>query len=350
MTRERNCLIRCEYSEAIGYGHLMRCLALADEMKSQGFHVSMLSSEGRPDMRDGYVDAIQQWHTASEILGSPEDADALVALAKAIGASTLVLDFYDISASYPWALRRAGLHWLQFDGFADRPLWADWVVSMSPAADMERYLLQRRDEKTRLLLGPQYAILRPDFIACRRRGGDPGNAGRVLLSFGGGDDRGMTMFCLSALMADPDWQGEVVAVVGRANPHAERIAAWIGQHGEGRVHIHIDASDMAWLMAGCDMAVISGGMTSFEAAAMGLPSMMVCLADNQRANINAWSRLGVSVNLGDAGQLSEEDFVRDFSVLAGDKGRRSEMSRRGQEIVDGRGAERVVKHMMANGG
>jgi len=339
------CLMRCEYSEEIGFGHLMRCLALARELKSRGYRVLMLSENGCPNIQGRYVDAIEQWYTTTEAIGSIKDAIGLVKLAKEIDATLLILDFYNISASYQMEIHGAGLRWLQFDGFASQPLWADWVVSMSPAADIEKYLIQKRNSKTVFLLGPKYAILRPDFKGRRDRVGTSGDVGRVLLSFGGGDDQGMTLFCLDAI-GNSSWKGDVVAIVGRENPHVEQISSWAHRYGGGRVHVSIDEPYMAGVMSDCDMAVISGGMTTFEAAALGLPTLMICLADNQRENIKAWDHLGVSVDLGDASKLVTVDFIRRFLALAEDENGRREMSRRGREIVDGRGAERVAEQIL----
>jgi len=339
------CLIRCEYSEIIGFGHLMRCLTLGHELKRRGYRVFMLSAKGCPDIQSGYADAIEQWYTTTAELGSMEDAAGLVNLTKEIDAVLLILDFYNISEAYQMKVHRAGLRWLQFDGFASQPLWADWVVSMSPAADMEKYLLKRKNSKAIFLLGPKYAILRPDFKVCRNENRIIGNVDRVLLSFGGGDDQGMTLFCLTALI-DSGWNGEVVAVVGRANPHVDQISSWVRRYRDRRVRISIDEPDMAGVMADCDMAVISGGMTTFEAAALGLPTLMICLADNQRENIKAWSRLGVSVDLGDSSRLAKADFIQCFLSLVKDKSRRTEMSRCGRKIVDGRGAKRVAEQIL----
>ncbi|MDT8375580.1 MAG: UDP-2,4-diacetamido-2,4,6-trideoxy-beta-L-altropyranose hydrolase [Mariprofundaceae bacterium] len=342
---DKTCLIRCEYSEKIGFGHLMRCLTLAGELKKYGLAVWVLSSNGRPDMHGRHADSIDRWHVTTTKAGSMEDAAFLAGLAEEVGAELLVLDFYNISESYQLALRHAGRRWLQFDGFADRPLWADWVLSMSPAAEMESYVLRRQNPATHFLLGPKYAILRPDFMAHRGATRSHGDVRRVLLSFGGGDDQGMTLFCLNAIR-ESGWTGAITAVVGRANPSADRISSWADCYGDGRVHVSVDEPDMAGAMSECDMAVISGGMTTFEAAFMGLPALMVCLADNQRANIKAWRSLGVSVDLGDSSQLTKEDFIYHFLALVRDKNRRAELSRHGMEIVDGQGVERVAEQML----
>lgn len=335
------CLIRCEYSETVGYGHLVRCLTLAGVMKKHGLDVWMLSSHGRPELHGDHINSIDRWCITTSEIGSMEDAVHLAGMAKEVGAKLLVLDFYHISEAYQQAIRQAGLHWLQFDGFADRPLWADWVLSMSPAADRKRYALQQRNPVTKLLLGPGYAVLRPEFA--RRRSRPSGDVSRVLLSFGGGDDRGMTMFCLNAIKSS-GWAGELTVVVGRANPSVDQISSWA--KGNENICVKVDEPDMADVMSKCDMAVVSGGMITFEAAAMGLPSLMICLAENQKANIRAWSRLGVSVDLGDCGHLGEKDFIFHFLALAGNERKREALSLRGMEVVDGRGATRVVEQML----
>jgi spore coat polysaccharide biosynthesis predicted glycosyltransferase SpsG len=323
----------------------MRCLVLAAALHEKGCAVYLLSTKGRPELSWENIDVIKEWFLTTNEVGTTDDAQHVVSVAKDIEATLLVLDFYDISESYQLILRDEGLHWLQFDGFARRPLWGDWIVSMSPAADRNRYLLQQKNSETTFCLGPEYAILRPEFRKHTRSSRVIGSVKKVMLSFGGGEDRGLTLFCLEAIKRS-GWEGSVIAVVGQGNPFIKEIHTWASCSGAGWVQIRIDEPDMVGVMADCDLGVISGGMTSFEAAVMGLPTLMVCLAENQKANIEAWSHLGVSVDLGDVGQLEEESFARQFLALVHDEKRREFMSRLGREVVDGQGAERVAEIML----
>ncbi len=336
------CLIRCEYSEQIGFGHLVRCLALACELKKNGYRVSVLSASGRPDIDNSGLYAIDQWYTTSEGLGSAADAANLVSVAREVGVGVVILDFYGISESYQLELREKGISWLQFDGWAKQPFWGDWVLSISPAASEERYLPLKKGSKTEFLLGPEYAILRPEFRANRSGIKKGGAVRQVLLSLGGGDDQGRTLFCLKAI-SKLDWEGVVYVVVGKANPNIPAISAWIERSGDENIILSVAEPEMARVMASSDMAVISGGMTTFEAAVMGLPTLSMRIADNQRANVKAWSQLGVTKDLGEASDLTEASLCYHFLEILENAEMRRSMSQKGMNAVDGLGAERVVR-------
>jgi UDP-2,4-diacetamido-2,4,6-trideoxy-beta-L-altropyranose hydrolase len=343
------CLIRCEYSETIGLGHLMRCLALARELNNYGYTACVLSADGQPKVRSKDIEFIDQWYTTDQVLGSLEDASNLVLLAENIGASLIVLDFYNINEDYQLILREAELHWMQFDGLANHPFWADWVVSMSPAASIDKYSPLRRKAGTHFLLGPEYAILRPEFIACRDKEKKIDDVNQLLLTFGGGDDFGMIQYCLDAINK-LDWCGDIYVVVGQANPNIDKIVSWISLFGKDRVRLSVDEPDMAKVMSEADMAIISGGMTTFEAAVIGVPTLMLHFADNQQVNVEAWEQFGVTINLGSSNELTEKLFCQQFMDLIKDRCKRKAMSQRSMEIVDGLGVKNLVKQLLGTMG
>ncbi len=344
-----SCLIRCEYSSEIGFGHLMRCLVLAAEFNKLGYRVYMLSGSGRPDISNSdLLAAISHWYITDEQLGTAADAVNLISVAKSIGAPLVLLDFYGVSDTYQMQILNGGLKWLQFDGLANQPLWSDWVLSISPSASEDIYSSLRQRPETVFLLGPKYAILRHEFRKNNNGARIFGEVKQVLLAFGGGDDLGMTLFCLKAIKR-LEWCGKVYVVAGKANPNISAISTWIYQNGDGNVELSVDEADMAKVMRESDMAVISGGMTTFEIARMGLPSIIIRIADNQRANALAWDRMGVARDIGEASLLTKEVFSLSFMEMVNNVGLRKRMSQQGVMAVDGQGAERVVRYIAASG-
>lgn len=344
-----SCLIRCEYSSDIGFGHLMRCLVLAAEFNRHGYRVYVLSSAGRPDISNSdLLDIVDRWYMTDEQLGSTADVRNLISVARTLDHPLVILDFYGISDAYQLKILEVGLKWLQLDGWADQPLWSDWVLSISPSATEDRYFPLRQRPETAFLLGPKYAILRQEFRKRSFRARTFGDVKQVLLTFGGGNDMGVTLFCLRAIKK-LQWDGVIYVVVGNSNPNASAIAAWVKKHGAGSVMLSVDEPDMARVMCESDMAVISGGMTTFEAAATGLPSLSIRIADNQRANVKAWNHMGVSQDLGEVSELTEETFSYNFMSMVRSVEMRRNMSRTGMLAVDGLGAKRVVDKITCGG-
>lgn len=332
--RKRRVVLRADVSRTIGTGHLRRCMALGQQLSLQGARVRLLLMGERPD-----------WAGEARELGrelnDEDDAAGTVQCCREEGADRLVIDRYAASESYQRALLNAGLPWMQFDGAARAPMWADWVVSMSPAASEAAYRALQRREQTRFLLGPAYAILREEFLEARAPRRVRPAARDVLLSFGGGDDRGACVSCLEALHGLANVR--MTILTGSFNPRLEAIRGWLREHPALDAALCVDAADIARRMAQADIAITAGGTTTFEAAALGLPSLIIQIAENQRGNAEGWDRLGTAINLGPLQHLDPARLRAELQALAADASRRQQMAHRGQAHVDGRGAERLAR-------
>jgi len=221
-------VIRADASPSVGFGHLRRCATLGGKLSESGVAVHFLIKAQNVDLSvelNGFAEA--------SVLFDPEldgeaDAARTVEYCQCVGAERLIVDHYNADEAYQRVLLNAGLRWLQFDGAASFPLWADWIVSMSPAADVERYNRLQRRPHTRMMLGPRYAILRDEFLQWGRPRPTPPQAQRLLLTFGGGDDRGACLACLDALRQVDIF--EITILSGGRNPQVSAIQAWMKQN------------------------------------------------------------------------------------------------------------------------
>lgn len=334
-------VVRTDASPAVGLGHLRRCVTLARRLRAEGEEVHFLAKTTDIDPAAEISAAGAAFVPVDPALAGQADAAFSAEYCRKVGAKRLIVDHYHADEAYQRVLLEAGLRWLQFDGAAVTPQWADWVVSMSPAASPERYRELRRRPETALLIGPRYAVLRDEFANRNMPHAVSPVAARLFLSFGGGDDRGAALMCLEAL-AKAGWTGAVDIVSGSANPRLASIRERINGSGNASWRLHVDAGGMADLMAAADLAIISGGTTSFEAAALGLPSMLVQIADNQSAISTAWERLGAAVDLGPLGTLDPGRVAQRILELCRDPQRRQAMASAGAGAVDSRGAERIA--------
>ncbi|MCG3772907.1 MAG: UDP-N-acetylglucosamine--N-acetylmuramyl-(pentapeptide) pyrophosphoryl-undecaprenol N-acetylglucosamine transferase [Nitrosomonadaceae bacterium] len=339
-------VFRADASQRIGFGHLRRCATLGRKLRESGVAVHFL-------LKAQDVDLATELHGFTEAnvvfdqgLAGKDDAVRTAAYCRGIGADCAVIDHCHADEAYQLILLNAGLRWLQFDGLARTPLWADWVISMSPAADVDRYRALQSRPQTRLLLGPRYAILREEFLRGRTSRRSIPRATRLLLTFGGGDDRGACVTCLDAFRLVNEF--EITILSGGRNPQVPRIRSWIEQHTEQRVQLLLDDPDVGRRMAEADIAITAGGTTTFEAAMLGLPSLIVQIADNQRANAQAWDRLGVAVDLGPLEGLDVVQLRDQLVALAGNAEVRERMSGLGMAYVDGLGTERIVRELYPN--
>jgi len=193
----------------------------------------------------------------------------------------------------------------------------------------------------RTLLGPQYALLRPEFRvaheALRRRSGV---VQRILISFGGVDATNGTVKALTALDATEFSDIRVDVVIGRANPHRaelERMCA-----GQSRTHLHVQTSEMAGLMAAADLAIGGGGVETWERCAVGCPALIVALADNQVPIAQSVAAAGAAFYLGLNCAVSVADMQDTVINIVASPDRLASASDHGLALVDGNGCPTVV--------
>lgn len=333
-------VFRCDAGPSIGFGHLVRCRTLAEELACRGQSAAMF---GPPQSYRTETDqaTFSAWQAASTWAGAAEDARQLLSFARSLSADFVVLDDYRVDESYQQVLHESGMHWLQFESHTDRPILADLVLNSSPEADAVAYARAMRNPEARAMLGPRYAILRPAFrrpVPARRFG----VLEQVLVMFGAGDDRGAISRVLDCLTPTAFEGARIVIVSGRHNPNNRLICEELEALGSQRIRLAIEPPDVATLMHESDLAVLAGGTATFEAAACGLPMIIVAIADNQWSQAEGWAELGVAVYAGPL-EAMDNARLRAAFIKAADPSCRHTMSKRALELVDGSGVERVAE-------
>jgi UDP-2,4-diacetamido-2,4,6-trideoxy-beta-L-altropyranose hydrolase len=256
----------------------------------------------------------------------------------------VVVDGYHFGADYVETLQRAGLRVLFIDdnGHADR-YPADLVLNQNLHASGKLYAA--RSAHTGLLLGPRYALLRPEFLQTRRASETPQVARKILITLGGSDPANVTAKAIRALaqLDSPDL--EAVIVVGPANRHRAIIRKAAAKL-PFRAQVKHDPDNMPELMAWADVAISAAGSTCWELAYIGLPAIAIVCADNQQSVAESLHQAGALESLGDHSMLSASDIAAAIKCLLRSWRIRRSMAEHGHALVDGRGAARVVERML----
>lgn len=336
MDKPRHLLIAADCGTQIGTGHVMRCLAIAQSWKRYGGEATFFLPEGSPGIEERVRTEGFLFHTFPQA----DFASSVVKGVTSIKPVVTVLDGYQFRASEQSSLSSAGLAVMTIDDYghaAEYPV--RWVLNQNVGAQPETYT--KRNSDTRLLLGPEYALLRHEFLpwlGWKRQ--IPEKAGKVLVTIGGSDPNNLSLKILEgmAVLSRPELQ--VVMVVGGSNPHLQAL-----QSATKRLQISIrivqNALDMPALMAWADIAVSAAGGTSYELCYMGVPSLLFVVADNQRGVAEHLSRLSAAVHAGMARDFAHEKFIRQLSSLIDSVDQRQTISNRACALVDGVGTERV---------
>ena len=322
----------------------MRCLALAQAWQSQGGSVTFLSCCEESALQErvsasgfGFI-PLKQAHPA------PDDLKTTLSQLGRTGSAWLAADGYHFDLYYQQAVRAAGYHLLVIDDTACWPEYAaDVLLNQNVNADALPY---KTNADAKLLLGPTHALLRREFLdwsEWRRTG--PAVARKVLVTMGGSDPDNVTLSVLEAL-TQVDMPGlEVKLVAGPANPHHDLLRRAVDS-STVNVELLKNVADMPLLMSWADVAVSAAGSTSWELAFMGLPSILMVLADNQKGVARGLDQTGAAISLDEHNRVSQRDLQETLSGLLQDVGLRQQISQQARALVDGKGAARVVEALM----
>jgi UDP-2,4-diacetamido-2,4,6-trideoxy-beta-L-altropyranose hydrolase len=351
-------VFRTDVSPQIGSGHVMRCLALADELRQQGAEVLFIIRQ-HPSNLIGLVEnkgfAVARLPLAEfNYVASPEDAlhaewlsvswlqDATDTVA-ALGEKRpdwLIVDHYAIDRRWEEKLRPAVGKIMVIDDLENRQHDCDLLLDQNLHDNMgNKYegLVPAACEK---LLGPRYALLRQEFRKARQTlAKRSGIVRRILIFFGGSDPTNETAKALEAfcMLNRPDIFADVV--VGKANPRRHELKLLCDKLT--RVAYHCQVDNMADLMVSADLALGAGGTATWERCALGLPTVVISVSDNQLDLASTAARQGIVLFLGTSSNVSSDLIKSALNVFVNSPESLSAFSANSLATVDAKGCQRV---------
>jgi UDP-2,4-diacetamido-2,4,6-trideoxy-beta-L-altropyranose hydrolase len=326
--------IRADANAEIGAGHVVRSLALAEAWRrAGGCDITWFAVEPPPRLRS----AATGRGVAIRAAASPPVAWAsLLDWVHAHPSGWVVFDSYALGLDDQRAIVAAGARLLVVDDCATSPeIVCDVLLNQNIHADRLPY---RTPSGTRRLTGPTYALLRSEFLEepPARDFGAP--SARMLVTFGGADahDQARRVERLLPSLTPPL---EVRIVAGQAHPHSGFTTI-----GRLRVDWQNGTDDMAGLLRWADLAVCASGSTCWEVARLGVPAIALIVSSNQERIAAGLDEAGVIRNAGWYDRIGDDELGQAIEQLRHDPVRAA-MSRRGRDLVDGRGADRVAAVM-----
>lgn len=348
-------VFRADASRMIGSGHVMRCLALAEALRGRGVSTAFVCRTYDGNLCD-LIEArgvrVMRLPAFVAAEGDPEaldgawqsDADATRRAVECSGggarASWLVVDHYGLDARFERAVRPAADRIFAIDDMANRDHDCDVLLDQNVVANAATRYDGRTAAETELLIGPDYALLQPAYAAHRRQlAPRDGAVRRILVYFGGADREDLTARVVDAIQSLGRQDIAVDVVTGATSPAAtafrERVAGW------PNVTLHGGLPHLADLMARADLAIGAGGSATWERLCLGLPTIAVILAENQRPIVEALAASGAVRSLGTVHDVSR-DVIRDAVADVVEHGISPEWAHACRNVVDGLGAGRVA--------
>lgn len=321
--------ILTEGGKQMGFGHVTRCLSLYQAFENRGFAPEFFISG------DISIQSVLG-NCRFRLLDWVEDIEEILPVVR--DAEIVLVDSYLASETVINRIAEQAKEIAFLDDTARMEYPKGFVINWSIGATDLDY---REKENVRYLLGPKYISLREPFWKVPEREFHE-EVQRVMLSFGGDDSKDITPKALTMLVWDyPDLKKSVV--VGNAFNNIESIEVAADENTE---FIYApDAGGMKRVMSESDIAICSGGQTVYELARVGVPAVVVSVADNQVNNVKAWERTGFIEN---AGKWTDEKLFHNisnkFKILM-DPERRREAAASGRRTVPGKGAHRLINTM-----
>lgn len=354
---------RTDASLQIGTGHVMRCLTLADALRERGAQSTFIcrphaghlldliqqrghTAKALAPSDDTFTDPAEPCHT--KWLGTDWASDA-AQTQQALGDQVvdwLVVDHYTIDARWERALAPHYRKLMVIDDLADRPHACDLLLDQTYGRDAADYRSVVPAD-CRLLCGSQYALLRPEFAALRPysllRRAKPALR-ELLITMGGVDKDNATGQVLQALRTCPlPADCRITVVMGPMAPWLSEVNL-LAQDMPWPTRVRVGVSDMAQLMAESDLAIGAAGATSWERSCLGLPSIVLIIAENQRLIMSQLNlvKAAVAVNLtNEKLELALYPLIEEFR----DPERLAEMAKVAATIADGLGAQRTRDYL-----
>ena len=286
------------------------------------------------------AESCQIFPLSSSAAGTTDDSLRTIALAREQQADWIVVDGYRFTTEYQRALKAAELKVLFVDDYGHTGQYlADLVLNQNVSVAAEMYA--DREPQTRLLLGPRYCLLRREFAAWQQWNREVLPIGRrVLVMMGGSDPGNLTARVMDALKLVRVQDLEATVVAGGSNPHFEELEKAASQSGQ-KITVKRDVTNMAELMAAADAAISAAGSTCWELCLLGLPALLLDVADNQTAIARELDSRGCAIHVGDR-TAPVEKIAHHLEQLLHSREQRQSLSQRSRELVDGKGARRVV--------
>ncbi|OGT89705.1 MAG: UDP-2,4-diacetamido-2,4,6-trideoxy-beta-L-altropyranose hydrolase [Gammaproteobacteria bacterium RIFOXYA12_FULL_61_12] len=357
---------RADASRQIGSGHVMRCLTLANDLRErdctclfvyrehpgnllelvrqQGFEAIGLPLCDAADSLSGKLPASRLAH--ADWLGANWQTDAEQTLAALGGefVDWLVVDHYAIDSEWEQVVKSGCGRILVIDDLADRHHVCNLLLDQNLVAQMAERYRGKVPASCRQLLGPRFALLQPHYAVLHARAPSREGAVRsVFVYFGAADNANLTGKTISAFLSLDRKDVRLDVVINPEGMHTPAIREQV--RGLAQVRLHSRLPSLAHLMMGADVAVGAGGATSWERCCLGLPSLIVTLAENQITIAAELHERGLARWLGHATEVGEDQLKQALSAeLARDVD--ANWSARCHAAVDGRGVQRVAGAML----
>lgn len=363
-------MFRVDASIEIGTGHVMRCLTLAEKLASEGHQCHFICRHATEHLSGLIVNKGFSLHLLAGRVNKPgynpqvtdisysdwlsvtwqEDAEQTAKILSSLKPDWLIIDHYALDSKWQRQVHLLVDRIMVIDDLANRSHECALLLDQNLGRVLADYEDLSPPECTKLI-GPAFALLRPEFAAFRqrslrrRRGGE---LKRILISLGGADQVNATSQVLKALATSPLFDiTELDIVMGASAPYLQEVRE-IAAGLPFNATVSTAVANMAERMCQADLSIGAAGGTSWERCCLGLPVVLVTLAENQLPGARALQAAGAAISVGWPAALDEALPLAISEVGKPETLRR--MSEAAAKVTEGEGVSRVFEAMIGSSG
>ena len=342
--------VRVDSGYDIGFGHAIRCLALAQTLKKMNFEICFISKKERGNISKLFVDKgftvyyIQNSYSKSkknDIIKNDVNQTVKIITKHKAKSSWIIVDHYDLDFKWEKSLRKFVDKIIVIDDLA-RKHDCNLLLDQNYNKNLKTRYNKLVPRKCVKLLGPKYALLRNEFSVLRKIVKPRKNFKKILISFGGSDptnETGKVLSAIKILKTKKQFLKEVDVVISNSNKNKNKIKQLCNSIPNAKFYQNI--YNIGRVMCKADLAVGAGGSSTWERFCLGLPAIVSIVADNQKETTEALAKKECLINVGLAKNLAVKKYVEIFENLDMKKLRR--ISKNSLRVVDGNGSVRVAK-------
>lgn len=331
----KNVLFRCDASKEVGFGHLMRSMALASQFQERECNIAFAinqSSEAKV--------IIEKEKYAIFEKNNQDYKQWLSSIIEKFKADDLILDVRDdLDKSTLFEIKKLfNIKITTIDDPLDKRLACDFAF-YPPIPQVKQMNWDGFFGK--LYVGFEWVILRNEFLEYKNIPKNLNTPPKILITAGASDPKGITLMIAKALNA-LNAPYKAIFILGALFDH-ERQLSDILKTANYDYEIVKNAKNMAEIMSNCDFAICSFGTTAYELTFLGLPSIFLCMSADHSVSASIFEEQGIAINLGEYYKITLEDIAKAALTLLKNADLRYRMQEKARKLIDGYGTSRIVE-------
>ena len=349
---KKQIVIRVDSGNIIGFGHAMRCLTIANEMKKNDYDVYVISNRERNNLSQLFLkNGHKIIHIKTKKIGLKKineiyDLEQTKKILKKINKKIdlLLVDNYSLGFRWEKSLRQLVSKIIVVDDLNNRKHDCDLIIDQGLHINMKNAYTNLVPKKCKILLGPKYAILRPEFGIIRQKLKKSNREiNKIMISFGGSDPNGDTMKALNGINKIQKRIFGIDVIIGKSNREYRKIKKMCENMKKTRYFYN--TTRVAAIMSKSDVAIGSGGSTTWERCCLGIPAIVSIASKDQSEATKILDSKKCIINLGESKRVKELDYMEKINGITYNK--LNKMRKNCMKIVDGNGTSRVIQNILS---